>query len=96
MRCVFMFLVVFFRQAAVTMLSEKQLQIIKKNMVMMQQKLCEKKNYVDDLLKSVNTSQFALKLVDDARQMSKAEGFHLTKFIRNDKKSACNDSKIKA
>ena len=55
-----------------------------------------KKSYVDDLLKSVNTSQFAFKLVDDARQMSKAEGFHLTKFICNDKKSACNDSKIKA
>ena len=38
MRCAFMFLVVFLRQAAVTMVSEKQLQIIKKNMIKMQQK----------------------------------------------------------
>ena len=38
-RCVFMFLVLLLHQAAVTMLSEKQHQIIKKNMVMMLQKL---------------------------------------------------------
>ena len=41
--------------------------------------------YVDDLLKSVNTREFASKLVDDVRQMCKAGGFHLTKFICNDK-----------
>ena len=41
--------------------------------------------YVDDLLKSVNTSEFASKLIDDVRQMCKAGGFHLTKFICNDK-----------
>ena len=42
--------------------------------------------YVVDLLKSVNTREFELKMVDDVRQMCKARGFHLTKFIRNDKK----------
>ena len=41
--------------------------------------------YEDDLLKSVNTSEFASKLIDDVRQMCKAGGFHLTKFICNDK-----------
>ena len=45
-----------------------------------------RKNFhVDDLLKSVNTSEFASKLIDDVRQMCKAGGFHLTKFICNDK-----------
>ena len=41
--------------------------------------------FVDDLLKSVNTHEVASKLVDDVRQMCKAGGFHLTKFICNDK-----------
>ena len=41
--------------------------------------------YIDDLLKSVNTSEFTSKLIDDVRQMCKAGGFHLTKFICNDK-----------
>ena len=41
--------------------------------------------YVDDLLKSVNTHEVASKLVDDVRQMCKAGGFHLTKYICNDK-----------
>ena len=41
--------------------------------------------YVDDLLKSVNTREVASKLVDDVRQMWKAGGFHLRKFICNDK-----------
>ena len=41
--------------------------------------------YVDDLLKSVNTSEFASKLIDDVRQMCRAGGFHLTKFICNEK-----------
>ena len=42
--------------------------------------------YLDDLLKSVNTCDVASKLVDDVSQMCKAGGFHLTKFICNDKK----------
>ena len=33
----------------------------------------------------MNTRKFASKLVDDVRQMCKAGGFHLTKFICNDK-----------
>ena len=41
--------------------------------------------YVDDLLKSVNTREAASKLVNDVRQMSKAGGIHLTKFISNGK-----------
>ena len=41
--------------------------------------------YVDDLLKSVNTREAASKLVNDVRQMSKAGGLHLTKFISNGK-----------
>ena len=41
--------------------------------------------YVDDLLKSVNTRDAASKLVNDVRQMSKAGGLHLKKFISNDK-----------
>ena len=41
--------------------------------------------YVDDLLKSLNTCKVASKLVDDVRQMCKAGGFHLTKFICNDR-----------
>ena len=41
--------------------------------------------YVDDLLKAVNTCEFASELVDDVRQMCKAGGFHLTKFICNNK-----------
>ena len=41
--------------------------------------------YVDDLLKSVNTCEFASEMVDDVRQICNAEGFHLTKFICNDK-----------
>ena len=41
--------------------------------------------YIDDLLKSVNTHEFVSKLVDDVRQMCKAGGLHLTKFICNEK-----------
>ena len=40
---------------------------------------------VDDLLKSMNTCKVASKLVDDVRRMCKAGGFHLTKFICNNK-----------
>ena len=40
--------------------------------------------YVDGLLKPVNTYKVASKLVD-VKQMCKARGFHLTKFICNDK-----------
>ena len=43
--------------------------------------------YVDDLLKSVNTREFASKLVDDVRQLYKSGGFDLTKFICNDKEA---------
>ena len=40
---------------------------------------------MDDLLKSVNTRDVASKLVDGVKQMCKEGGFHLTKFICNDK-----------
>ena len=40
---------------------------------------------MDDLLKSVNTHEVALKLVDDVKKICKAGGFHLRKFIRNGK-----------
>ena len=39
--------------------------------------------YVDGLPKSGNICELASKLVDDVRQMCKAGGFHLTKFICN-------------
>ena len=53
MRYVFMFLVVFLHQAAVTMLSEKQLQIIKYGNDAAE--TLKKNVYVDGSLKSVNT-----------------------------------------
>ena len=79
-----MLLVVFLHQAAVTVFSQKQHQTIKKNMVMVLQKL-RKNFYVNNLLKSVNTGEVASQLVDDVRKMCKVGGFHLTKFICNDK-----------
>ena len=45
-----------------------------------------RKNFYDNnLLKSVNTGEVASQLVDDVRKMRKIGGFHLTKFICNDK-----------
>ncbi|XP_038062585.1 uncharacterized protein LOC119733075 [Patiria miniata] len=41
--------------------------------------------YVDDGLKSVPTSDEALKLIEDSRRLCQKSGFHLHKFISNDK-----------
>ena len=39
--------------------------------------------YVDDLLKSVETKELAIRLIRDIKAMSRAGGFNLTKFISN-------------
>ena len=39
--------------------------------------------YVDDLLKSVQTKESAIRLIRDIKAMSRAGGFNLTKFISN-------------
>ena len=39
--------------------------------------------YVDDLLKSVETKESAIRLIRDIKAMSRAGGFNLTKFISN-------------
>ena len=42
---------------------------------------------MDDLLKSVNAHKVKSKHIDDVRLMCKAGGFHLTKFIYDDKEA---------
>ena len=41
--------------------------------------------YVDDLLKSVETEDLAIRLIRDAKTMCQAGGFNLIKFISNKK-----------
>ena len=41
--------------------------------------------YVDDLLKSVNSEDDAIKLIKDVRSMCSEGGFNLTKFVSNSK-----------
>ena len=41
--------------------------------------------YVDDLLKSVETEESAVRLIRDVKAMCQAGGFNLTKFISNKK-----------
>ena len=43
--------------------------------------------YVDDLLKSVETEESAVRLIRDVKAMCQAGGFNLTKFILNKKKA---------
>ena len=45
----------------------------------------QKNFYVDDLLKSSKDVESATELVKDVMDMCKAGGFHLTKFISNNK-----------
>lgn len=58
--------------------------------------------YVDDGLKSVATTEEAIKLIEDAREMCQKGGFNLHKFISNDKKViasvpiACRAEDVKA
>ena len=42
--------------------------------------------YVDDLLKSVNSEDDAIKLIKNVRSMCNEGGFNLTKFVSNSKK----------
>ena len=41
--------------------------------------------YADDLLKSVNSENDAIKLIKNVRLMRNEEGFNLTKFVSNRK-----------
>ena len=41
--------------------------------------------YVDDLLKSLETEESAVRLIRDVKAMCQAGGFNLTKFISNKK-----------
>ena len=84
MRCVFMFLV-FLDQAAVTILPKKTASDNREEYGNDAAETLRRNFYIDDLLKSVNTCEVASKQVDDVRKMCKAGGFHLTKFIHNDK-----------
>ena len=42
--------------------------------------------YVDDLLKSKQSTESSVELISAVRQMCKAGGFHLTKFVSNDRR----------
>ena len=42
--------------------------------------------YVDDLLKSVNSEDDAIKLINNVRSMCNEQGFNLTEFVNNSKK----------
>ena len=42
--------------------------------------------YVDDLLKSVNSQDVAIKLIINVRSMCNERRFNLTKFVNNSKK----------
>jgi len=61
---------------------------MKLNLVQKLQVLCElRKNfYVDDLLKSKRSTESSVELISAIGQMCKAGGFHLTKFVSNDRR----------
>ena len=48
-------------------------------------KTCRNNFYVDDLLKSVSNEETAIKVIQGVRKIFANEGFHITKFVSNDK-----------
>ena len=48
-------------------------------------KTCRNNFYVDDLLKSVSNEETAIKLIQGVRKIFADGGFHITKFVSNDK-----------
>ena len=85
MKCVFMFLVAPHPHLAVIMLL-KELQLMEKRLVKEAAETLQNNFYVDDLLKSVDDEDTAIKLIKEVKAMCASGGFRLTKFLCNSKK----------